>query len=414
MRLVQRATATAVLLLGCNVTPAQVTGGVDLPTRGDCPRGTAVVSTDFQSSEIALLAPDGNVESTAFMSSASTAATGLAAPFSGDLAVASASSRPGELVVIDRLFTNVLTFVDIRTAEVRAQLPVGTGFEANPQDYLELSDRVAFVPRPGEDPSPGSEPFDAGSDLLVVDPSVPRITGSLPMPRREGYRPNPVAVTPFGNHVLVTLQHARPGYNGFAESELVGIGIESQRISYRVPLTGLKSCGRAELSPSRAVIAVACLGFIDRVGNGKEPETSGLVLLDALTVPPQERGRFAALDLVGTTIQSSLEFVSERVVLFKTQTALGADRDNQLFSLDLDTGATTLLATAARDQSGLGYGIAFSGMSCRAGCGDPCLVADRSRGKLLRFQVQDGVPVPDTDVVIDGAGLPPTVVTPFW
>jgi hypothetical protein len=100
--------------------------------------------------------------------------------------------------------------------------------------------------------------------------------------------------------------------------------------------------------------------------------------------------------------------------LFKTQTALGGDQDNQLFSLDLDTGATTLLATAARDASGLGYGIAFGGMSCRAGCGDPCLVADRSRGKLLRFRVHDGLPVPDTDLVIDGAGLPPTGVTPFW
>ena len=414
MSSVQRSAVAAVLLFGCNVTPAQVTGGVDLPTRGDCPRGTAVVSTDFQSSEIALLAPNGDVESTAFISSASTAATGLAAPFSGDLGVASAFSRPGELVVVDRLFTNVVTFVDTRTAEVRAQLPVGTGFESNPQDYLELSDHVAFVPRLGENSSPGREPFDAGSDVLVVDPSVPSITGSLPMPRQEGFRPNPVGVTPFRDDVLVTLQHALPSYKGMAESELVAIGIESQTISYRVTLTGLKNCGRAELSPSRGVLAVACSAVIDRVGNVREPEASGVILLDALTDQPQELRRFAALDLVGTTIQSSLEFASERVVLFKTQTALGGAQDNQLVSLDLDTGATTLLATAARDASGLGFGIAFGGMSCRAGCGDPCLVADRSRGKLLRFNVQDGVPVPDVDVVIDGAGLPPTGVTPFW
>lgn len=414
MSSVQRAALAAMLALGCNVTPAQVTGGVDLPARGDCPRGTAVVSTDFQSSEVALLAPTGDAASAAFMSSASTAATGLAAPFSGDLGVASARSRPGELVIVDRLFTNVLTFVDTRTAEVRAQLPVGTGFESNPQDYLELSEHVALVPRLGENRSPGREPFDAGSDVLVVDPTVPRITGSVPMPRHEGFRPNPVAVTPFGDQVLVTLQHARPAYDGLAESELVAIGIESLSTSYRVTLSGLKNCGRAELSPSRAVIALACSAFIDRIGNVTEPETSGLILLDALSEPPQELRRFAAVDLVGTTIQSSLEFVSERVVFFKTQTALGADSDNQLFSLDLDTGKAKLLATAARDASGLGFGIAFGGMSCQAGCGDPCLVADRSRGKLLRFRVQDGVPVADADVVIDGAGLPPTGVTPFW
>jgi hypothetical protein len=126
----QHLVGAAALLLGCNVTPARVTGGVDLPERGDCPRGLAVVSSDFQSSEIALLAPNGDVKSAAFLSSASTAATSLAAPFSGDLSVASALRRPGELVVIDRFGTNVLTFVDTRTAVVRAQLPVGTGFEA--------------------------------------------------------------------------------------------------------------------------------------------------------------------------------------------------------------------------------------------------------------------------------------------
>jgi hypothetical protein len=414
MSLVQRATGAAALLLGCNVTPAQVTGGVDLPTRGDCPRGTAVVSTDFLSSEIALLAPNGEVESTAFMSSASTAATGLAAPFSGDLGVASARSRPGELVVVDRFGTNVLTFVDVRTAAVRGQLPVGTGFEANPQDYLELSEHLAFVPRLGENTSPGREPFDAGSDLLLIDPSVPRIIGSLAMPRRAGFRPNPIAVTELGDDVLVTLRHAKADYSALDESELVAVTIVAPRVRYRLPLGGFKNCGRAELSPSRTVLAVACAARLDRRGVVTEPETSGVLLLSANTDPPRELGRFAAADLVEGTIQSSLEFVSERVVLFKTQTALGGDQDNQLFSLDLDTGATTLLATAARDASGLGYGIAFGGMSCRAGCGDPCLVADRSRGKLLRFRVHDGLPVPDTDLVIDGAGLPPTGVTPFW
>jgi hypothetical protein len=414
MSLAKYATLAAGLLLGCNVTPAQVTGGVDLPARGDCPRGTAVVSSDFQSSEIALLAPNGEVASAAFMSSASTAATGLAAPFSGDLGVATARSRPGELVIIDRLFTNVLTFVDTRTAEVRAQLPVGTGFESNPQDYLELSDHVALVPRLGENRSSGHEPFDAGSDLLVVDPSVPRITGSLPMPRRAGFRPNPVAVTELRDDVLVILRHAKADYSALDESELVAVTIVEPRVRYRLPLTGFKNCGGAELSPSRAVLAVTCSARIDRRGAVTEPETSGLLLLDANADPLRELGRFSAAELGHGPLQSSIEFVSERVVLFKTQTALGGEEDNQLFSLDLDTGKTTLLATAARDASGLGFGIAFGGMSCHAGCGDPCFVADRSRGKLLRFTVQDGAPVPDADVVIDGAGLPPTSVTPFW
>ncbi len=409
-----RAAIAAAWLLGCNVTAASTTGGVDLPARGDCPRGLAVVSSDFQSSEIALLGPSGEVKSTAFMSSASTAATNLAAPLSGDIGVASARSRPGELVIIDRFGTNVLSFVDTRTSVVRAQLPIGTGFEANPQDYLELSEHLALVPRLGENTEPGRQSFDAGSDLLVIDPTLPSIVDSWPLPRKDGFLPNPVAVTQLGADVLVTLQHARANYSGMAEAELVAITIADQRLHYRLPLSGLKNCGRAELSPGGDVLAVACSAFVDRKGAVAEPETSGLVLLNARVDQPVEFARFAASDLAQDPIQSSIEFVSERVVLFKTQTALGSDRDNQLFSLDLETGKRSLLATAARDDSGLGFGIAFGGMSCRAGCGDPCFVADLSRGNLLRFRAHGDQLTPDDDVLIDGAGLPPAGLTPFW
>lgn len=410
----QRTICCALLLLGCNVTPGRVTGGVDLPERGDCPRGSAVVSSDFLSSEVALLAPNGDVKSAAFMSSASTAATNLAAPFSGDLSIASARSRPGELVVVDRFGTNVLTFVDTRTAVVRAQLPVGTGFEANPQDYLELSEHEAFVPRLTENASPGREPFDGGSDLLIVDPSVPEIVDALAMPHRDGYRPNPVGVIQLGGDVLVTLQHARADYSGMAESELVAVTIAEPRVRYRLPLGGLVNCGRAELSPSRERLLVACSSFIDRQGAVPEPEKSGLLLLDAVSDPVRILTTLSALDLVQEPIQSSVEFVSEHLVLFKTQTALGAEHDNRLFSLDLETGKTSLLATAARDESGLGFGVAFGAMSCRAGCGDPCLIADKSRGKLLRFELRENALEQAADVVIHGAGLPPVGVTPFW
>jgi hypothetical protein len=406
--------AGAALLLGCNVTAASTTGGVDLPQRGDCPRGSAVISSDFQSSEIAVLAPSGNVKSAAFLSSASTAATNLAAPLSGDIVVASARSRPGELVVVDRYGTDVLTFVDTRTAVVRAQLPIGTGFEANPQDYLELNEHQALVPRLSENTSPGRQRFDAGSDLLVVDPSGPQIVDSWPMPRKDGYWPNPAGINQLGTDVLVTLRHARPNYSGLAESELVAISSLDQRLRYRLPLTGLKNCGRAELSPTGDVVAIACSAYLDRKGAAPNPEESGLVLLNARVDPPVELTRFAAVELVQGPIQSSIEFVTEHVVLFKTQTAVGADHDNQLFSLDLQTGTPTLLATAARGPGGLGFGIAFGGMSCRAGCGDPCLVADLSRGRLLRFRVHGDELTPADEVTIDGAGLPPTDVTPFW
>src|SRR5687768_16516544 len=114
--------ALAGLAAACNVSPSATTGGADLPSRGDCPRGLALVSSDFQSSEVALLAPDGSVVSAAFLSSASGLASSLAAPISGDLGIRASSTRENELVLVDRYGTNVLTFVDAATALVRAQL----------------------------------------------------------------------------------------------------------------------------------------------------------------------------------------------------------------------------------------------------------------------------------------------------
>jgi hypothetical protein len=402
------------LAMACNVTPATTTGGVDLAPRGACPRGLAVVSSDFQSTEIALLDPTGAVKSTAFVSSATTAASNLAAPLSGDVDVAFGRSRPNELVLIDRQGTNVLTFIDVATATVRAQLPVGTGFESNPQDYLELDEHRAFVPRLAENARAGRQPFDAGSDLLIVDPSVPAITGSLAMPHVAGFLPNPVAVTAVGDALLVTLRHANADFSAVADSEIVAFSATDHSVRYRLTLTGLRNCGAVEVSPSARLLAVACSSKLDRKGAVADPSGSGVVLLDPAPVPAVELARFAATDLVGGPIQSGIEFVSERVLLLKSQTALGGAADNQLFALDLERGRAELLITAERAAGALGFGIALGGMSCRAACGDPCIVADASRGQLLRFRVDGDALSPAEPVSIGGAGLPPVGLTPFW
>jgi hypothetical protein len=362
-----------------------------------------------------LLSPRGEVASAAFISSASTAASNLAAPLSGDLAVAPSRLRSNELVLIDRQGTNVLTFVDAKTATVRAQLPVGgTGFESNPQDYLEIDEHRALVPRLGENGRPGREPFDSGSDLLVIDPSVPIITGSIPLPRRSGFLPNPVAVTRVAGDLLVTLQHARADYSGMADSEIVAFSADDQSVRYRHSLTGLRNCGRVEVAPSGRFLAVACSAHVDRNGAVAEPETSGLVLLDPDQTPPVELQRIAALDLIGGPIQSHIEFVTDDLLLFKSQTALGADEDNQLLSLDLERGTTRVLASAARAPGASGLGIALRGMRCGVACGDPCFVADASRGQLFRLDHGPAGLSAGAPVLIEGAGLPPSDLTPYW
>jgi len=375
-----------------------------------------VVATqsDYQSSELALLSPDGQVKSVAFLSSASTATSGLAAPLSGDLVVSGSRTLSGEIVLVDRLLTNVVSFTNPKTAEVRAQLPIGTGFESNPQDYVQVAEHKAYVPRLGENASPGQQAYDSGSDLLVLDPSVPQITGSVAMPVKPGFRPNPAAVTLFGGEALVVLQHARADYSAMADSEIVAVSVADDSISYRLALKGLQNCGRVEPSPSAEFLAVACSAFVDRKGAVPEPAASGLVLLDASVAPPVELRRFAVSELFGGPIQASLEFVSESVLLVKSQTAVRSEQNNQLFSLDLASGETKLLATAAPAGAGLGLGIALGGMTCLPGCSRWCLVADASRGKLLLFEANAGTLNERDSFAIGGAGLPPTSLTPYW
>ncbi len=403
------------LLLGaCNVTAIETTGGADLPARGDCPRGLAVVSSDYLSSEVGLLAPDAGVASSALISSASSGPSSVAAALSGDVTAAGSPASENELVLVDRYGTDVLTFADVKTAEVRAQLSIGTGFEANPQDYLQVSAHKAYVPRLAENADPGREPYDAGSDLLLIDPAVPEIFGSLPMPRKPGYFPSPSGIARVADDVLVTLWHLRSDFKAMAEGEVVAIAISDDSVRYRLPLSGLANCGRVALSPSGARLAVACQSYIDPRGRAPDPSQSGIVILDATFDPPREVQRFTAIDLVGGPVQYGVEFASENLLLFKSQTALGTDADNRLLSLALDSGDVTLLAVAARGPGGLGYGVAFGGMRCSPGCGDPCLIADASRGVVLPFRVQGDALVADVAVSLGGAGLPPLGVEPFW
>jgi hypothetical protein len=138
------------------------------------------------------------------------------------------------------------------------------------------------------------------------------------------------------------------------------------------------------------------------------------LLLDPSTKPPRIQQRLSAVELIGEPVQSSLEFASDDLLLFKSQTALGAAQDNRLFVLDLASGEVQPLATAARDEVGAGYGIALGGMSCAPGCGSPCLVADASRGKLLRFELREGRLQELFSIELGGAGLPPKSVAAYW
>jgi hypothetical protein len=393
---------------GCNVEPTAEDGcGATATAAPGCPAAAVVVMSDFLSSQVALTRLDGTTLCGSFASTSRSEASALAFPFSGDLTTPSAPPTSGRVVLLDRFGTNVISWLEPRTGEVLAQLPVGTGFQSNPQDYVELAAGRALVSRWGENPVPGTEPFDTGGDLLVLDTEAPAVIGSIALPRPDDFPPRPAELTLHHGLVLVTLQRAAVDVKSMGEASIVGVDPATESVVFSLPLAGLKNCGKVTLSPGGERGAIACSSYVAPSGEPADIAESAVVLLDLAHDQPVELSRFAAVDVAGTALQSDVAFFSERGVLVKTQTALGGDDDNRLLALDLETGNATELARA-RAQSDGGQGVVYGELLCTPGCGDTCLMADADRGALSRWGIgTDGLePLPP--VAVKGSiGLPP-------
>jgi hypothetical protein len=317
---------------------------------------------------------------------------------------------------LDRYGTNVVSFLDGSTGAFTAQLAVGTGFEANIQDYLEIDHDLALISRWGENPVPGHEAFDAGGDLLVVDTRAPAIVDRIALPRDHAWPARPAALTRIGEHAVVTLQRFALDIKSQGDGVLAGVGLESRGVEWTLALAGLKNCGAFTPSPDGALAAVACTGFVDRNGEGTRLDESGLVLFELGAVPPIEVARFPASELAGEPLQAELEFFGDRRLLVKTQTPLGAGGNNRVLALDLDAGADSaeVVLEARSGDDGSGLGVVFGGMLCTPGCAESCLVADADRGVVARFAIEDtGLAALPALAVSGSVGLPPRDVGAF-
>jgi hypothetical protein len=386
--------------------------GSDAATDGEvgpvaaCDRGVTVVLSDYTSTQIALSGLDGTTLSAAFLSSASTKTSGVSYALGGDVVVPTATPSSGRVVLIDRYGTNVLTWADPTTAKVLAQLPVGTGFESNPQDYLEIDDTRAYVTRWGDNPKPGSMPFDTGSDVLVIDTRAPKILSSIAMPEAAGLPPRPSGMLQVGDTTLVVLQRLSDDFKSEGETQLVGI--RAGAVAWTYTLTHMIGCGRISRSPSGKTIALSCAGQLATDGTVVDPTATGIITLDVTSLPPKELRRYAIVDQLPDGAADQLAFASESLVIGKTQTILGGASDNRAFSLDLGSGKVTTLLTANKDASGKGKGIVYGTVRCAIGCGDVCLMADADVGKLQRWSIGAGGLTPMAAMTVEtSVGLPP-------
>jgi len=103
-----------------------------------------VVTSDYTSTNIVISKLDGTTESQSFVSSGATK-PGLALALSGDVDVPSTAPASKRVVLIDPTAPTCSPGWILASAKVLAQLPVGTGFQANPHDYIEVDAARAFV-----------------------------------------------------------------------------------------------------------------------------------------------------------------------------------------------------------------------------------------------------------------------------
>lgn len=414
--------------IACNVAPPPAgTGGVDLNVgiqgiegnstspetdsgaalEGDagagapvCPAAMDIVCTDYVTTNIAISNLDGTTLSASFVSSGSTA-PGLTTTLSGDVEVPFVPPASGRVVLIDRYGTNVLTWMDPATATAIQQLPVGTGFQSNPHDYIEVSPTQALVSRFGTNPNPGQQPFDEGGDLLVIDTSQYTITGRIAMPEdNPALQPCPDGMNWLGGDVVVTLGRWSSDFTQVGDGRFVGVSPTTQAIDWTVNVTGLQSCGRLYLSPSGRTGAIACSSMENMTNNSFDTADSDIVLYDATQIPPAETKRFGLGTSLNAAIQPEIAFVGEDVILAMTYGG-NATVGDTAFTVDATTGNVTMVAEESTP-------FVYGGVRCSPGCGDVCLLGDMRLSTLLRWQVEDGGLTPLSSVNPDPTvGLPP-------
>ncbi len=389
--------ALALTVVGCNAPAPPATQ----PT--DAEAGLVVVDTDYQSSNVALLGESGSVLSPSLLSSG-TGATGLSAPLSGD-AVLPGPAAHGRIVVIDRS-SAVISWIEPGTAKVVAQLSVATGFYSNPQDYVEASPHRAYVPRLGDNAHAGREPFDAGNDVLVIDPAVPRITGRIDlMPAMKGEDPK---YLPRANRVVLSGGRLYTLLSGYAadfcdtspESRLVGFDPDTNQISDVLVLKGLHGCTAMSLSPDGGTLAVNCSGF-EQCGDPVMVE-SGVALVSLGSSPSVAR-RFAAADLGQGALAFGVAWAGTHTLLVSTfgqaADASGPARQDSLLELDTKTGAHRVVLQSE----------AFALGDVRCIAEKECFAADAGRGLVYRFGIDGGgqLGAPRAFHTGSGLGLPP-------
>lgn len=383
----------------------------------------AVVSSDFSSTSIAMLDPDFRVLDESWLNSGTTY-PGLVATLSGDVVLPNRQAGDGTFVVIDRFFTDVVTRFFVPSGrlngQVRTQGELGNaGFSSNPQDFIVVNERSAWVPRYESNLDPMASPQNRGNDLLEINPSTMSRTGaridlsSLDTTATVMADDGPVEVDVFarpsrgvlvGSTLVVGLDRISGSFDAAGPGMVAVVDLDARSVE-GLELPGLASCGNTVPVPDAPTkVVVACIGFAQPFGD--EPQvraSSGIVLLDVAEtgVTIERVWRVADHPDSPIAVNSISALGAERVLGVAT-----GDFDtifDALYAIDLTTGAQQLVYQST--------GSFVVGVSAYDPESEMLYVPDASANVVLQLAVErDGfVQVGETEIA-PSLALPPTKV----
>lgn len=360
----------------------------------------ALLASDYRSTNVALRDPSG-VRLTPSLLSTASASAGVSFALSGDVVLPSEPRGVrDELVLVDRYGTNVLTFVDPVTGRVRAQLPVGTGFESNPQDFLAVEGSRALVTRFGVDPRPGDVALDGGDDVLVVDTATPALVSRIALPLKGGIPARPGSLTPFRGRVYVNLHRLSPDFDRAVDADLAVLDPQRATLERLVELEGARNCGKVVFSRAGNV-AFACSGLFDPARSRFDDTGAGVVVGELASDGAfLERARWDAKTL-GATPTGNVAWVDDARVVFSLFGGSGHG----------DTVATVAVGEeVAREVHRAAAPYTLGPLRCRRGASFVCAMPEAGVSAVLAFSLApsgaEGPIAVRSSVVPDVTGLP--------
>jgi hypothetical protein len=322
------------------------------PPLEDRPRNLAVVNSDYASTSIALLDRSTGQVTNGNCINSGTRAPEVTLALSGDVVLPQQAQPGGLLVTLDRT-NSALTWIDPSTCTPLRQLDVSTGFYANPHDLVGISATKAYVLRYERNEAPTADPsdHDDGDDLLIIDPSIPRITGRIDLSAYAVQVPDvtiqarPDRALFIDGKVFVVLSNLSADFQTAGHGRLVVIDPATDQVTGMVDIPDLENCSSPSYIESTKVLVVACGGAFS---NPDQASRSGIVQVDVSVSPPVEIRRQSAAPFGGRAIAGYSGIARNGALGFGvTFGVFGGDPKDQFWVVDTASGSSMKLVDAS-------------------------------------------------------------------